>query len=165
MKTPAIVIAALICGLAASPALGATPDAAAAAGPERAHCDPCERVNTGQFDTALHVLVRRGAEGDGAALYGMAWMYHHGLGVPVDYAKARELYFEAAGAGQAVAMNQMGFLYEHGLGAPRNLAAAYCWYAFANAYGYEGAARRLAALEARGQPAPANGACDVISRS
>lgn len=152
MKTPALVIAALICGLAASPALGA---------PERVDT----ATATGQLDTALRVFVRRAAEGDGAALYGMAWMYHHGLGVPLDYAKARELYFEAAGAGDAVAMTQLGFLSEHGLGAPRDLAAAYCWYAVAAAYGYEGAARRLAALEARGQPAPASGACDVISRS
>ena len=153
MKTPAIVLAALIGGLAVSSARCATLDAPVAGPPEGV-----------QFDTALRIFVSRAAQGDGAALYDMAWMYHHGLGVPVDYAKARDLYFEAASAGEALAMNQMGFLYEHGLGAPRNLVTAYCWYAFAAANGYQNAARRLSELEAEGQTAPA-GACDVISHS
>jgi TPR repeat protein len=162
MKTPAIVLAALICGLAASPAFSAMPAAAAltvAGRPDTGQYD------AGQLDAALRVFVRRAAQGDGAALYDMAWMYHHGLGVPADYAKARDLYFESAGAGEALAMNQMGLLYERGLGVPRNLVMAYCWYAFATASGDENAARRLARLEAEGQAAPANGACEVISHS
>jgi TPR repeat protein len=162
MKTPAIVLAALICGLAASPALCAPLDTSKATAPGRPEG---ALLDTGQFETALRVVVRRAAQGDGAALYDMAWMYHHGLGVPVDYAKARDLYFESAAAGEALAMNQMGFLYERGLGVRQDLVTAYCWYAFATANGYENAARRLAELEAEGQPAPANGACEVISHS
>jgi TPR repeat protein len=166
MKTPALVLAALIGGLAASPALCTTAAAPAAALPlESIRCESCTLINTGEFDAALRTFVRRGAQGDGVALYDMAWMYHHGLGVPVDYAKARDLYFESAGAGQALAMNQMGFLYEHGLGVRQNLATAYCWYAFATANGYENAARGLSRIAAKGQPTPANDACEVISHS
>jgi uncharacterized protein len=50
------------------------------------------------------------------------------IGVPQDYAKAREWYEKAATAGSTLAMNNLGSMYESGQGVPQEYAKAREWY-------------------------------------
>lgn len=50
--------------------------------------------------------------------------YLYGRGVPRDYAKARELYEKAAGAGNGGGLNALGFLHQIGRGVARDYAKA-----------------------------------------
>lgn len=173
MNRPAIVLAVLLCGLAAAPALAAPsrrqhtqPLDDALAAPVCDTCDGTRLLDEGQFGAARRIFERQSARGDIVATMNLGWMYHHGAGLTVNYAKARDLYFKAASAGQNVAMNQMGFLYQNGLGVPRNLATAYCWYSFALANAYAPAARHIAEIEAEGgKPALSDSGCDVVNHN
>lgn len=55
-------------------------------------------------------------------------MYEEGLGVRIDYTRARAYYQEASDAGDITAAARIGALYEKGLGVKRNNEEALKWY-------------------------------------
>jgi TPR repeat protein len=172
MKLPIAILAALLSGLAAPAISGpsghrsdALPEEASLEAPTCSTCAGVELLDAGKFDAARKIFDRQASRGDVDAMYSLGWMYHHGKGVAVDYAKARALYFQAASGGQNVAMNQMGVFYQNGLGVPKNLVTAYCWYAFALSNAYAPSGRHIVELEAQGLSEPAGGACEVVNHS
>jgi hypothetical protein len=73
-------------------------------------------------------------------------MYETGLGVPVDYKKAREYYEKAANQGLAAAQFNLGYMYEMGWGVPINFTQARKYYEKAANQGLkeaQGALKRL----------------------
>lgn len=66
----------------------------------------------------------------------IGWLYQAGLGVGVDYPKAREWYERAAAKGHAVAANNLGVLYEHGWGVPPDFSKAAAYYQRSAGAGY-----------------------------
>lgn len=79
------------------------------------------------------------ANGDGAAMNRLGWLYRDGKGVPQDYVKAREWYEKGAAAGDVPSMFWMGWLYQNGRGVVRDHARAREWFDKAAALG-DGAA-------------------------
>lgn len=77
--------------------------------------------NEGRFDpvAAVSFLQRASDAGSPEAQFELAKLYERGTGVPVDEAKALELYRAAADQNFADAINDLGFLYyQGGLGLP-----------------------------------------------
>jgi tetratricopeptide (TPR) repeat protein len=62
-------------------------------------------------------------------------LYYSGLGVPQDFATAREWFEKAAAAGHSLAMSNLGRIYADGQGVPRDYAKAREWYEKAAAAG------------------------------
>jgi TPR repeat protein len=62
-------------------------------------------------------------------------MYEKGRGVPQDFAKAAELYRQAAQRGYGGAQNNLAIAYALGRGVPKDPAEAYVWFALAEAHG------------------------------
>jgi TPR repeat protein len=67
------------------------------------------------------------AKGDPVAEQELGRAYQLGQGVPVDYAKALDLYTKAAMQGNAKAMNNLGIMYHRGNGVPANDKEASKW--------------------------------------
>jgi TPR repeat protein len=79
--------------------------------------------NEGRFDpaSAVDFLERAAAAGSPEAQFELAKLFERGTGVPVDEARALELYLAAADQEFADAINDLGFLhYQGGLGLPPN---------------------------------------------
>lgn len=77
--------------------------------------------NEGRFDpvAAVDFLERAAAAGSPEAQFELAKLFERGTGVPVDEARALDLYMAAADQGFADAINDLGFLYyQGGLGLP-----------------------------------------------
>jgi TPR repeat protein/energy-coupling factor transporter ATP-binding protein EcfA2 len=66
--------------------------------------------------------------GDASAMNNLGYHYQQGLGVPQDYAKAREWYEKAADKGHVIALNNLGWLYQNGWGVPQDYGKARGWY-------------------------------------
>ncbi len=71
-------------------------------------------------------------------------MYHHGRGVPQDYAEAMMWYRLAADQGNASAQYNLALMYHHGQGVPQDYAEAARWYRRAADEGHAGAQYREA---------------------
>lgn len=101
------------------------------------------------------------------AFFLLGMMYDHGQGIPVDRAKARQLYERGAELGSAASMNNMGYLFEHGRAAPVDLKLAVQWYEKAVARGSGDAMSNLAGLyqKGRGVPRDAKKAFELLTRA
>jgi TPR repeat protein len=77
----------------------------------------------------LATLQASAAKGDAAAELALGRAYHLGqMGLPVDYAKAADLYRKAAAQGNGKAMYNLGYLYHHGQGFPVDDTTAQHWF-------------------------------------
>lgn len=98
-----------------------------APGDARGICDRLSRI----FGAANVVM-----DVDSQGMTELGLMYSGGLGVTVDYGKARRLYAQAASFGNhAPAMALLGDLYYDGLGVRPDYVAARDWYEKATALG------------------------------
>jgi TPR repeat protein len=70
-----------------------------------------------------------------------AYLLYHGLGGDTDYAKAFELYKQAAIHGDVLAQANLGLMYATGTGTEVDKARAYAWYSFAARQGNGAAAK------------------------
>jgi uncharacterized protein len=91
----------------------------------------------------LQTLQTKAEQGDVGAQETLGWMYANGLGLPLDYAKARQWCEKAAAQGNAMAQLILGALYEEGRGVPKDLVQAYLWLSMAAAQGNKNAAQAL----------------------
>jgi len=76
----------------------------------------------------------------------MGHCYHMGVGVDVDYARALELYRQAAVAGHLLAINHLGYMYDAGQGVPLDKAEAVRLYRQAAEAGCVVAMHNMAAI-------------------
>lgn len=69
----------------------------------------------GRYRDAMRDFERVAIDGgNDVAAFRMGWMYHKGLGIPVDFGEAARWYTFAANAGETAAMNNLSVLYENG---------------------------------------------------
>ena len=61
----------------------------------------------------------------------IGYNFQHGIGVPVDYAKARSWLYRAAALENSDAENQLGWMYQFGQGVEPDDARAVAWYSLA----------------------------------
>jgi TPR repeat protein len=100
-------------------------------------------------------VFQAGAEhGSAASMSDLGLSYEIGIGVPQDYAKAREWYEKAAAQGDAKGMGGLGQLYSDGLGVPRDYAKAREWFEKAAAKGEATAMFNLGELYSDGLGVP-----------
>lgn len=79
----------------------------------------------GDFETAFSKLKKLADEGYAKAQTKIGSMYHHGLGVKLDYAIARQWYEKAIQTGgDPEAYVNLGSLYEHSMGVSQNYGKA-----------------------------------------
>jgi TPR repeat protein len=62
------------------------------------------------------------------AIYNMGRVYHHGIGVPCDYTKAKDYYEEGIKRDSKECYNNLGVLYYEGLGVKRDYQQAFTLY-------------------------------------
>lgn len=80
------------------------------------------------YPDALKAYEQAATQGDALGDYNLALMYEYGKGIPVDYAKAKELFTVAAGKGIDEAMTQLGSINFDGLGQVRDVQQGLSWY-------------------------------------
>jgi TPR repeat protein len=81
------------------------------------------------YTTALSLLQKAAARDDMRALFRLGYMNQQGIGVPVNNAKARELYEQAVAAGSGGAADNLGTMIEDGTGgSPPDFDLARQWY-------------------------------------
>jgi TPR repeat protein len=73
-------------------------------------------------------LQARVAKGEAEAELDLARAYHLGKGVPIDFAKAADLYRKSAEQGNAKAMYNLGYMQHHGQGMPEDDVKAEGWF-------------------------------------
>ena len=61
-------------------------------------------------------------------MYQLGYIYNQGIGVDIDYEKARIWYEKAAILGCSDAQCNLGYLYQEGLGIEKNYEEAIKWY-------------------------------------
>ena len=76
----------------------------------------------------------------------LGFMYAQGLGVPVNYQKAFELFMKSAEKGNAMAQSNVGSMYENGEGVKQDYKKAIIWYEKAAKQGNSDALIHLAML-------------------
>src|SRR5215469_4292228 len=76
------------------------------------------------YDSALDWLRSAVARKNAHAEFVLGYLYHHGHGVPRDYAQAAQYYQRAVLDGHDIAPNNLGVLYQHGFGVSKNPARA-----------------------------------------
>lgn len=91
-------------------------------------------IEQGDGQSVLPGLQSMTAEGDAQAAYLLGAVWHKGLGVRRDFAKAREAYAAAAFLGNPRAMNELGLLYRDGLGVVADPIEAVAWFRVAAEY-------------------------------
>jgi TPR repeat protein len=99
-----------------------------------AHCTTCDGLRLlamGEYDRAMHVFQLRAAQGDLVATNEIGVMYEQGLGVPVDYNRARQYYTRVMKAGAGVGMISLGKMYEQGHGVAVDESQAQHYYSLA----------------------------------
>ena len=98
--------------------------------------------------------LEQAAQGDAEAQDSLGVLYAKGLGVPQNYAKARQWFEKAAVQGDAEAQYNLGFLYHKGQGVPRDDVKARQWWEKAAAQGYAWAQNNLGMLYRDGLGVP-----------
>jgi hypothetical protein len=83
--------------------------------------------NEGDYSAALSAWEPLAALNDPRAEAGLGFMYHRGLGVPVDGAKAVLYLQKAAEQGQPEGQLMLGTLYYYGRGVPQSYIHAFAW--------------------------------------
>jgi iron(II)-dependent oxidoreductase len=82
----------------------------------------------GDLSAAMQEWLPLAEQGVAEAQLNIGIMYRKGLGVPQDYAKARQWLDKAADQGHDTAQMNMALLYREGLGVPQDYAVAADWY-------------------------------------
>ena len=105
------------------------------------------------FATAARWYQKAADQGDQEAAYNLGYLYHEGLGVPRDYAKANALFLRAAQLARYdkqrrgyKATDMLGNSYRDALGVERDLVEAYKWYLLAAVQGHPAARSQAQAL-------------------
>jgi TPR repeat protein len=83
--------------------------------------------DAGNYGTALRLWGALAAAEEPRAQAGLGFMYHRGLGVPLDDGQAAYWLTKAAEHGQADAQLTLGTLYFYGKGVPQSYIQAYAW--------------------------------------
>lgn len=110
----------------------------AAAGPAAAGYDDGVAAFRGGDYRAAHQIWTDCAEAEPRCQYGIGYLYHFGLGMPVDTAQAKSWYEKAAARNDADALYALGLLYENANLGPRDLATALRYYREAASHGPHG---------------------------
>lgn len=85
-------------------------------------------AEAGDYKTAMQTWGPLAAEGDSAAQFNIALMYHSGLGLPANEAKAVEWYQRSAKNGYEKAQEFLAAAYREGwFGLPRDVEKAAYW--------------------------------------
>ena len=110
----------------------------------------------GDYATALREFLPLARSGEAPVQGYVGLIYHHGLGVKADLAKAVGWYTRAAENGDALAQRMLGDLHIEGVGGPPDFAAAAHWYEAAASGGDAEAQRKLGKLYLNGRGVPRN---------
>lgn len=94
--------------------------------------DYIDSMARGQYEQARNFLADEVKQGNPQAQTALGNLHYLGLGGPIDYDKAADLYHEAAGNGYGAAQLNLGHLYKQGLGVGKNVERAFGWYMQAN---------------------------------
>ncbi|MDR3437751.1 tetratricopeptide repeat protein [Telmatospirillum sp.] len=116
--------------------------------------DGVAALQQGDYEKARAAWQTDADAGDGRAQYSMGYLYQFGLGVPVDYATAKEWYEKAAAQNNADAIYALGLLYEAGKAVPRDLARALDYYHKAAEIGQADAEYAVGRMILRGRGVP-----------
>ncbi|MDR3511140.1 MAG: tetratricopeptide repeat protein [Caulobacteraceae bacterium] len=103
-----------------------------------AHCTTCDGMRLlrqGEYGRAMHVFQLRAAVGDLVATHELGIMYQQGLGVAVDFDRARSYFTKGMNAGDGAGMASLGWMYEQGLGVAVDYQQARRYYKMAKAAG------------------------------
>ena len=138
----AVLIAWLLAGALARPALAVPLDDAKAAD------------SRGDYATALRLFEPLADEGDSDAEFSLGRLYYNGNGVPHNYAEALRWFDKAADQGHALAELYLGIMYAGGLGVPQDYAEALKWYRKAADQGNDAAKNFLGLMYYMGQGVP-----------
>ena len=103
----------------AAPSLAAPADAAFRLG--------LSAYNSGDFTKAMKIWLPLAEAEDAAAQAGIGFMYHRGMGVPLDNRKAAYWLRKAAEHGQPEGQMLLGTLYFYGTGVEKDYIKAYAW--------------------------------------
>ena len=103
----------------AAPSLAAPADAAFRQG--------LSAYNSGDFARAMKIWLPLAEAEDAPAQAGIGFMYHRGMGVPVDNRKAAYWLRKAAEHGQPEGQLMLGSLYFYGAGVEKSYVKAYAW--------------------------------------
>jgi uncharacterized protein len=105
--------------------------------------------NVGDYATALELWRPLAEQQDPRSEAGLGFMYHRGLGLQIDDAKAALWLTRAAEHGQPEGQLMLGLLYYYGRGVPQSYVRSYAWCELAESDGdAEATPCREAALEA-----------------
>ncbi len=96
----------------------------------------------GDFETAYLEWKASAEQGEAAAQFNLATLYHKGMGLPQSDADAAWWYRRAAEQGHAEAQLQLAGLHVEGRGVPWDYVQAYAWFELAAAQG-NGEAREI----------------------
>jgi TPR repeat protein len=128
------------------PATGTTPETPAI---DRQGMAAFER---GDYIDAAKTLPAAAAAGNAVAAYRLGRIYHHGLGVNIDLARALYWYSQAADGGDAGGQAGVGYMYYRGEGGVRkNPGRAATWFQKAAEGGVHGAMARLGYMYEHGE--------------
>jgi TPR repeat protein len=109
---------------------------------------------SGDYPTALALLVAGADRGDPRAEFFLGILYESGTGVTKDVEKAARFYRLSAAQGLAPAQNNLGSLYATGDGVAQDLPEAMKWWMLAAEQGLPVAQTNLAAFYATGTAIP-----------
>jgi len=98
----------------------------------------------GDYNKALRSWLPLVDKNYAEAQASVGWMYHTGLGVEKDEARALTLYRHAAEQGNAIAQNNLATFYEKGIVVEKNLVTAREWFKKSAKNGYRFAAYNYA---------------------
>ncbi|RVU38598.1 hypothetical protein EOI86_04780 [Hwanghaeella grinnelliae] len=104
-------------------------------------------IEKGDGGSAIDDLHNMTASGNAEAGYLLGSIWHKGLGVSRDFAKARDAYSAAAFLGNPKAMNELGLLYRDGLGVVADPIEAVAWFRVAAEYNLTNAIENRDTLE------------------
>ena len=116
--------------------------------------DGLAAYESGDFATALKLMLPLAERGDAKAQVNLGLMYDNGEGVPQDDAEAVRWYRLAAEQGNADAQVNLGVMYDVGQGVPQDYAEAVRWYRLAAEQGDADAQVNLGAMYGNGEGVP-----------
>jgi len=115
----------LLCIMLFAAAFPAAPSLAAPA--DAAFRQGLSAYNSGDFAKAMKIWLPLAQAEDAAAQAGIGFMYHRGMGQPVDNRKAAYWLRKAAEHGQPEGQMMLGTLYFYGKGVEKDYVKAYAW--------------------------------------
>jgi len=116
--------------------------------------DAVAAFKAGDYQKAFRLNESLAEQGDASAQFNLGWIYHKGLGVTEDDAKAVHWFLKAAEQGFYAAQYNLGRKYQNGEGVPKDDAQAFYWYSKAAEQGISQAQANLGLLYAQGKGIP-----------